>query len=85
MNQSVLPTDEDGPIWRTAGSVRVNVLTTDLEGKRLELLGELMSGSAPVGVLINPKGEYAEQACRAPHRLVKRRASVPPEPSAHLN
>src|SRR5262245_63744436 len=36
-------------------------MTADLEGKRLELLGELVSASAPVAVLINPKGEYAEQ------------------------
>ena len=32
-----------------------------LEGKRLELLGELVSASAPVAVLINPNGDYAEQ------------------------
>src|SRR6266699_1721426 len=38
----------------------VNVLATDLEGKRLELLGELVSASTPVAVLINPKAEYAE-------------------------
>jgi putative tryptophan/tyrosine transport system substrate-binding protein len=50
---------------RPGGNVTgVNVLTTDLEGKRLELLGELMSTSAPVGVLINPKGEYAEQQAK---------------------
>jgi putative tryptophan/tyrosine transport system substrate-binding protein len=42
----------------------VFVLTTDLEGKRLELLGELVSASAPVAVLINPKGEYAEQQAK---------------------
>jgi len=35
-----------------------------LEGKRLELLGELVSASAPVAVLINPKGEYAEQQAK---------------------
>jgi putative tryptophan/tyrosine transport system substrate-binding protein len=40
------------------------VLTTELEGKRLELLGELVSPSAPVAVLINPKGEYAEHQAR---------------------
>src|SRR5262245_13564117 len=39
----------------------VYVLTTDLEGKRLELLVELVSASAPVAVLINPTGEYAEK------------------------
>src|SRR5215471_19346672 len=38
-----------------------HVVTADLEGKRLELLGELVSASAPVAVLINPKGDYAEQ------------------------
>ena len=42
----------------------VNVLATDLEGKRLELLGELASASAPVAVLINPKAEYAEQQAK---------------------
>jgi putative ABC transport system substrate-binding protein len=42
----------------------VHVLTTDLEGKRLELLSELVSASAPVAVLINPKGDYAEQQAK---------------------
>ena len=42
----------------------VHVITADLEGKRLELLGELVSASAPVAVLINPKGEYAEQQAK---------------------
>jgi len=42
----------------------VFVLTTDLEGKRLELLGELVSASAPVAVLINPTGEYAEKQAK---------------------
>src|SRR5262245_37544655 len=42
----------------------VFVLTTDLEGKRLELLGELVSGTAPVAVLINPTGEYAEKQAK---------------------
>src|SRR6516162_4303338 len=42
----------------------VHVMTADLEGKRLELLGELVSASAPVAVLINPKGEYAEQQAK---------------------
>jgi putative ABC transport system substrate-binding protein len=47
---------------RPGGNVTgVHVLTTDLEGKRLELLSELVSASAPVAVLINPKGDYAEQ------------------------
>jgi putative ABC transport system substrate-binding protein len=41
-----------------------HVLTADLEGKRLELLGELVSASAPVAVLINPKGDYAEQQAK---------------------
>jgi len=41
-----------------------HVMTADLEGKRLELLGELVSASAPVAVLINPKGEYAEQQAK---------------------
>jgi putative ABC transport system substrate-binding protein len=40
------------------------VTTADLEGKRLELLGELVSASALVGVLINPKGDYAEQQAK---------------------
>jgi len=39
----------------------VNVLTTDLESKRLELLSELVPASAPIAVLINPQNEYAEQ------------------------
>jgi len=42
----------------------VNVLATDLEGKRLELLCELVSASAPVAVLINSNGEYAEQQAK---------------------
>jgi putative ABC transport system substrate-binding protein len=41
-----------------------HVLTADLEGKRLELLGELVSASGPIAVLINPKGEYAEQQAK---------------------
>jgi putative ABC transport system substrate-binding protein len=47
---------------RPGGNVTgVHVLTADLEGKRLELLSELVSASAPVAVLINPKGDYAER------------------------
>jgi putative ABC transport system substrate-binding protein len=42
----------------------VNVLATDLEGKRLELLCEFVSASAPVVVLINSNGEYAEQQAK---------------------
>ena len=38
----------------------VHVLTIDLEGKRLELLSELVPASAPIAVLINPQGEQAE-------------------------
>jgi putative ABC transport system substrate-binding protein len=38
----------------------VHVLTTDLEGKRLELLSELLPASASIAVLINPQGEQAE-------------------------
>jgi putative tryptophan/tyrosine transport system substrate-binding protein len=50
---------------RPGGNVTgVHVLTTDLEGKRLELLSELVSASAPVAALINPKGDYAEQQAK---------------------
>jgi putative tryptophan/tyrosine transport system substrate-binding protein len=42
----------------------VNVLTTDLEGKRLELLSEMVPASAPIAVLINPHNEYAEQQAK---------------------
>ena len=42
----------------------VHVITADLEGKRLELLGELVSASAPIAVLINPKGDYAERQAK---------------------
>jgi len=50
---------------RPGGNVTgVHVLTTDLDGKRLELLSELVSASAPVAVLINPKGDYAEQQAK---------------------
>jgi putative ABC transport system substrate-binding protein len=38
----------------------VHVLTIELEGKRLELLNELVPASAPIAVLINPRGEHAE-------------------------
>jgi putative tryptophan/tyrosine transport system substrate-binding protein len=38
----------------------VHVLTIDLEGKRLELLSELVPVSAPIAVLINSQGEHAE-------------------------
>jgi putative tryptophan/tyrosine transport system substrate-binding protein len=43
------------------GRPRVNVV---IAFKRLELLGELASASAPVAVLINPKAEYAEQQAK---------------------
>ena len=50
---------------RPGGNVTgVHVLTTDLEGKRLELLSELVSVSAPVAGLINPKGDYAEEQAK---------------------
>jgi len=39
----------------------VHVVTIDLEGKRLELLSEMVPASVPVAVLINPHGEHAEQ------------------------
>jgi ABC-type uncharacterized transport system substrate-binding protein len=39
----------------------VNVLTTDLESKRLELLSELVPASALIAVLINPQGQHAEE------------------------
>jgi len=42
----------------------VHVVTIDLEGKRLELLSEMVPASAPVGVLINPQGEHAEQQAK---------------------
>jgi putative tryptophan/tyrosine transport system substrate-binding protein len=42
----------------------VNVLAIDLEGKRLELLSETVPASAPIAVLINPHGEYAEQQAK---------------------
>jgi putative ABC transport system substrate-binding protein len=42
----------------------VNVLTSDLEGKRLELLSEMVPASAPIAVLINPHGEYAEEQAK---------------------
>jgi putative ABC transport system substrate-binding protein len=41
-----------------------HVLTTDLEGKRLELLSELVPASAPIAVLINPQNEYAEHQAK---------------------
>src|SRR5262249_21946144 len=50
---------------RPGGNVTgVHVLTTDLDGKRLEILSELVSASAPIAVLINPKGDYAEQQAK---------------------
>ena len=42
----------------------VHVLTIDLEGKRLELLSEMVPISVPVAVLINPYGEHAEQQAK---------------------
>ena len=42
----------------------VHVVNIDLEGKRLELLSEMVPASAPVAVLINPQGEYAEQQAK---------------------
>ena len=42
----------------------VHVLTTDLEGKRLELLSELVPASAPIAALINPQGEQAEHQAK---------------------
>src|SRR5262247_4318686 len=38
-----------------------HVVTADLEGKRLELLSEMVPASAPVVALVNPHGEHAEQ------------------------
>jgi putative ABC transport system substrate-binding protein len=46
----------------------VNILTTDLESKRLQLLGELVPASALIAVLINPKavaGESQEKDLQA--------------------
>jgi putative ABC transport system substrate-binding protein len=42
----------------------VHVLTIDLEGKRLELLSEMVPASAPIAVLINPHSEHAEQQAK---------------------
>jgi ABC-type uncharacterized transport system substrate-binding protein len=42
----------------------VNVLAIDLDGKRLELLSEMVRASVPVAVLINPHSEYAEQQAK---------------------
>ena len=42
----------------------VHVVNIDLEGKRLELLSEMVPASAPVAVLINPHGEHAEQQAK---------------------
>ena len=42
----------------------VHILTTDLEGKRLELLSELVPASAPIAALINPQGEQAEHQAK---------------------
>src|SRR5215831_8200410 len=42
----------------------VHVVTIDLEGKRLELLSEMVPASIPVAVLINPHGEHAEQQAK---------------------
>jgi putative ABC transport system substrate-binding protein len=42
----------------------VHILTTDLEGKRLELLSELLTASAPIAALINPQGVQAKQQAR---------------------
>jgi putative ABC transport system substrate-binding protein len=41
-----------------------HILTTDLEGKRLELLSELVPASARIAVLINPQNEYAGQQAK---------------------
>ena len=46
---------------RPGGNVTgVNVLTIDLEGRRLEILSELVPPSAPIAVLINPQSGTAE-------------------------
>jgi hypothetical protein len=64
-NQGTGTSLEDFMLNRPGGNATgVNVLATDLEGKRLELLGELVSASAPVAALINPKAEYAEQQAK---------------------
>jgi len=42
----------------------VHVLTIDLEGKRLELLSEMVPAATPIAVLINPHGDYAEQQAK---------------------
>src|SRR5262245_57736118 len=41
-----------------------HVLTIDLDSKRLEMLSGLVPASAPIGVLINPDGEYAESQAK---------------------
>jgi len=42
----------------------VHVVNIDLEGKRLELLSEMVPASAPVVALINPHSEHAEQQAK---------------------
>ena len=41
-----------------------HVLTIDLDSKRLEMLSGLVPASSPIGVLINPHGEYAENQAK---------------------
>jgi putative ABC transport system substrate-binding protein len=42
----------------------VHVLIIDLDSKRLEMLSGLVPASSPIGVLINPHGEYAENQAK---------------------
>jgi putative ABC transport system substrate-binding protein len=54
-----------GSLNRPGGNATgAHVLTIDLDSKRLEMLSGLVPASSPIGVLINPHGEYAESQAK---------------------
>jgi putative ABC transport system substrate-binding protein len=62
---------------RPQGNVTgVSLLGPDLEGKRLYLLHELISGSTPIRVLVNPAADLQLQELRETAGAIKRQIDI---------